>query len=242
MTITKQTTKASQRHRRQGNASLRLSPVAWAKLLCLRDLGETEVGGFGITAADDLLYVEDILLVRQVCSSISVVFDDYSVADFFDRQVDAGRRPEQVGRLWVHTHPGSCPNPSGTDEDTFARVFGRTDWAVMFILARGGQTYARLEFHVGPGGSLLLPVEVDFRRPFQSSNQVAWQEEYLANVQPEELFPAVHDALVLEPLVEGFGLHSDRDSGYGLWDDLLEEKLVGINLRNQQGGFRNEHR
>jgi proteasome lid subunit RPN8/RPN11 len=208
--------------------------------LCLRDLGETEVGGFGITAADDLLYVDDILLVRQVCSSVSVLFDDSSVADFFDRQVDAGRRPEQVGRVWVHTHPGSCPNPSGTDEDTFARVFGRTEWAVMFIVARGGQTYARMEFHVGPGGSLLLPVEVDFRHPFPGSNLAAWQEEYLANVQPEELLPAVHDALVLEPLVERFSLDAGRDSRYDLWDDLLEEELVGIHLRNQESGVRDE--
>ena len=39
--------------------TLRFSPTAWAKLLFLRDLGDTEVGGFGISAADDLLYVED---------------------------------------------------------------------------------------------------------------------------------------------------------------------------------------
>jgi hypothetical protein len=112
----------------------------------------------------------------------------------------------------------------------------------MFIVAQGGQTYVRMEFHVGPGGSLLLPVEVDFHRPFPGSNQAAWQEEYLANVQPEELFPAVHDALLLEPLVEGFGLHADRDSRYDLWDDLLEDELVGRSLCNQQGGFRDEHR
>ena len=29
---------------------LRFSPTAWAKLLFLRDYGETEVGGFGIAA------------------------------------------------------------------------------------------------------------------------------------------------------------------------------------------------
>ena len=52
--------------------SLRLNPTAWAKLLYLRDLGDTEVGGFGITAADDLLYVEDIQLVRQTCDVASV--------------------------------------------------------------------------------------------------------------------------------------------------------------------------
>src|SRR4051812_35743192 len=38
---------------------LRFSPTAWAKLLFLRDIGDTEVGGFGITPADDLLFVED---------------------------------------------------------------------------------------------------------------------------------------------------------------------------------------
>jgi hypothetical protein len=153
--------------------------------LFLRDQGETEVGGFGVASSDDLLHVDDIQLVRQSCTSVSVRFDDESVADFFDRQLDSGRRPEQVGRIWIHTHPGSCPRPSVTDEETFARVFGRTDWAVMFILARGGQTYARLEFHVGPGGCLLLPVQVDYTRPFAAADHAAWREEYSANVQEE---------------------------------------------------------
>ena len=35
--------------------SLRFTPTAWAKLLFLRDYGETEVGAFGIAAIDDLL-------------------------------------------------------------------------------------------------------------------------------------------------------------------------------------------
>jgi hypothetical protein len=169
---------------------LRFSPTAWAKLLHLRDVGDTEVGGFGIGLAEDLLYVADVQLVRQVCTGISVAFDDQAAADFFDRQVDQGLVPSRFARLWLHTHPGNCPQPSVTDEETFARVFGRTDWAVMFILAQGGQSYARLRFHVGPGGSLLLPVEVDYRRPFAASNQAAWQEEYLANVQAEEWLPA----------------------------------------------------
>lgn len=90
--------------------ALRLSPTAWAKLLFLRDAGETEVGGFGISAADDLLYVENVQLVRQTCDVASVAFDDESVADYFDRQVDAGRTPSRVGRIWLHTHPGSSPS------------------------------------------------------------------------------------------------------------------------------------
>ena len=121
--------------------------------------------------------------MRQVCTGASVAFDDQAVADFFDQQVDLGRRPEQFGRLWVHTHPGNFAEPSMTDEDTFARVFGRTDWAVMFILARQGQSYARLRFHVGPGGDVDLPVCVDYSRPFAASDHAAWKEEYAACVQ-----------------------------------------------------------
>jgi len=174
--------------RKPKKPSLRLSPTAWAKLLFLRDVGDTEVGGFGISAADDLLYVEEIELVRQRCTVASVAFDDNAVADYFDRQIDAGRKPEQIARLWLHTHPGTDAHPSPTDEETFARVFGRTDWAVMFILAQGGQTYARMQFHVGPGGSLILPVEVDYRRPFLGSDHTAWLHAYKANVEVEKTF------------------------------------------------------
>src|SRR5690242_1558062 len=85
---------------------LRFSPTAWAKLLVLRDAGETEIGAFGISAPDDLLFVDDVRLVAQKCTCITVEFDDTAVAAFFDEQVDAGRRPESFARLWLHTHPG----------------------------------------------------------------------------------------------------------------------------------------
>ena len=165
---------------------LRFSPTTWAKLLFLRDYGETEVGGFGIAASDDLLFVEDVQLVKQDCSWAHVAFDDESVADFFDAQVDQERQPEQFARIWVHTHPGECPQPSPTDEETFDRVFGRSDWAVMFILARQGQTYARLRFNVGPGGAIEIPVEVDYSRPFSCSDMEVWEQEYLANVGAQQ--------------------------------------------------------
>ena len=118
--------------------------------------------------------------------------DDEAVADFFDQQVDHGRRPEQFMRVWAHTHPGTSAQPSGIDEDTFQRVFGKCNWAVMFILARGGQTYARLRFGVGPGGQMLIPVEVDYSRPFPPSDHQAWREEYELYVQAEPEFTPLH--------------------------------------------------
>lgn len=220
--------------------ALRFSPTAWAKLLFLRDYGETEVGGFGIAPKDDLLFVEDIQLVKQTCSWAHVAFDDESVADYFEDQVDQGRQPEQFARLWLHTHPGDCPRPSSTDEETFERVFGRADWAVMFILACGGQTYARLRFNVGPGGAAEIPVEVDYSRPFTGCDSDAWEQAYLANVHPE-ITRQPHSAK--RQILDAHGLHevgagdfddpflvgAEADESYGLWPegDRFSDEQIG---------------
>lgn len=168
---------------------LRFSPTAWAKLLFFRDHQETEVGGFGLSTPEDLLFMEDFMTVGQEVTPVSVSFDDEAVADFFDQQVDAGRKPEQFARVWLHTHPGESPLPSGTDEKTFFRVFGGCQWAVMFILAQNGKTHARLRFNVGPGGEVTVPVEVDYSRAFGPSDQEAWGTEYQANIRIGSMNP-----------------------------------------------------
>lgn len=140
------------------------------------------MGGLGVSAPRDLLLVENIYLVKQRCTAVTVKFDDASVADYFDARVDEQLPPERFARIWVHTHPGDSPVPSWTDEKTFQRCFGGADWAVMLILAQGGQTYARLHFRAGPGGDVNLPVEIDFSSPFRASERSAWEEEYLSHV------------------------------------------------------------
>ena len=60
-------------HRHDGpweSPTLRFSPTAWAKLLYLSYLGETEVGSIRISAVDDLPCVEDVQLVRQICTGL----------------------------------------------------------------------------------------------------------------------------------------------------------------------------
>ena len=165
--------------------ALRFTPAAWAKLLFLRDAGQTEIGGFGIAAGDDPLLIGDVALIRQRCSVATVEFDDEAVADYFDRQVDAGRKPEQFARVWIHTHPGDSAAPSETDEESFARVFGRCGWSVMFILARGGRSYARLQYQSGPAAAVRIPVEVDFTAEFPASDQAAWEQQYRECVVPD---------------------------------------------------------
>ena len=193
---------------------LRFSPTAWAKLLFFRDRAETEIGGFAITPPDDLLYVEEFMTVKQDVTVASVSFDDEAVADFFDAQVDAGRKPEQFARHWLHTHPGKSVQPSSTDEETFQRVFGRCQWAVMFILGKTGNTLAKLRFNIGPGGQMAIPVQMDYSRPFGQSNDAAWDAEYKTNVRAGRWqgFPGS---------CEGFELETDL-AGCSAPDDWVE--------------------
>jgi hypothetical protein len=179
--------------RRAFQPNLRFSPYSWAKLLYLRDRGETEIGGFGLSAEGDPLFVVDILPVKQLCSPITVAFDDAAVADLFDELVDQGIHPQRFGRIWIHTHPGNSPLPSSVDEATFRRVFGRTDWSVMAIVARSDASYARMSFHVGPCGALEIPVRVDYGLPFDAADWEAWEQEYLDNVVVETRQAATND-------------------------------------------------
>ena len=84
------------------------------------------------------------------------------------------------------------------EEETFLRVLGTADWAVMFILAREGQSYASLRFHVGPGGTVPIPVCVDYSRPFAARDRAAWEEEYLASASSS---PTATSSMYLSPAV-----------------------------------------
>lgn len=191
--------------------ALRFSPTAWAKLLYFRDKSDNEVGGFGITEPDDLLLVREFMTVKQQVTAVSVRFDDEAVADFFDAQVDAGRKPEQFARLWLHSHPGDSAEPSVIDEETFERVFGGCQWAVMFVLARNNHAYAKLSFNVGPGGHVLIPNAVDYSHEFGPSDHEKWDAEYIANIQVENL-PSCHenrDHMSVEKDLDGYALPYD---------------------------------
>ena len=206
---------------------LRFSPTAWAKLLFMRDLTDNEVGGFGITKADDLLFVTDFVLIKQDVTSVTVSFDDDAVADFFADQVEAGIKPEQFARIWLHSHPGMSPQPSGTDEETFSRVFGSCDWAVMFIIASDGRTYARLRFNTGPGGEIKIPVYVDYSEPFKASDFKLWEKQYESLVTEANIFSVVSRPEKKNPLLENerqvFGNTDQFSNGLMSSEELINE-------------------
>ena len=206
---------------------LRFNPTAWAKLLFMRDMTDNEVGGFGITPANDLLFVTDFALVKQKVTGVSVSFDDESVADFFEDQVQAGRKPQQFARIWLHTHPGDSPEPSMTDEKTFTRVFGSCDWSVMCVIAQDRSSYARLRFNAGPGGEIKIPVYVDYGCEFAATDFDLWMQQYKANVIVDEIFKQIIKSEKVIPQKQlGSDLLGGKNSGsISLLssDDLLTE-------------------
>ena len=197
---------------------LRFSPTAWAKCVFFCDCGETEISGFGISEPDNLLCVIDFQTIRQDATVASISLDDQAIADHFDSQVDVGRKPEQFFRLWLHTHPGCSAIPSSVDEETFARVFGQCDWAVMCVLAQQGKTYARLRFNVGPGGNVVIPVCVDYSLPFGQSDHENWDAEYKANIR----IASLSRGLVLDDEILVDATEPDLDE-YSLPWDVLEQ-------------------
>jgi proteasome lid subunit RPN8/RPN11 len=210
--------KPSQRRIRQ-DLSLVFSPLAWLKLQLLLHAGETEVAGFGVSGAEDLLYIEEFVTVAQSASAASVELDDAAVADYFDRCVDRGLPPQRCGRCWIHTHPGDSAQPSLTDERTFERAFGDCDWSIMCIISRTGRSYARLAFSAGPGAAVLLPVKVDWaswpqvlveRGAELGELAEGWIKKYLANIKPALGTIAIgasrQEALLDELWMETYGL------------------------------------
>jgi len=166
---------------------LQFTPYAWAKLLWMRDQGDTEVAGYATTATNNPLLVTDFRLIKQKCTKASFELDPDDLIEDVEHTVNQGLAPWQTHNILCHTHPGDSPNPSGTDEDNFIEAFSHPDWAIMFIIANGGATYCRLKINVGPGVVKESQIAINWKHPFKGMDTHAWEEEYKAKVVKTKL-------------------------------------------------------
>lgn len=163
------------------NTSVKLyfSPYAWAKLCYMRDLGDTEVAGFGI-CPNKPLWVEDFRLVGQEASAAAFEMTQEGLAEFYLEMDAAGLEMHQYSRVMIHTHPGDSVVPSGEDEKNFRENYGRAEWAVMVILGKRNSVSARLHFGVGPGGDLEIPWAITYSssKGWDDEEKKLWDAEY----------------------------------------------------------------
>lgn len=181
--------------------TLRFTPYAWGKLCFLRDWGKTEVSFMGVSSPEDLLLIRDVMMIKQECTSVFCELDGESMADYIDGSLANGVSPNYCARIWIHTHPGNSPEPSPTDEDTFQDIFGAYPWSVMAIIARGGNTYARLQFgkkqpineklkdSIVYDDSIELDMYCDWSEEFEGSDHEGWVWEYENNVTEKTYTP-----------------------------------------------------
>lgn len=120
-----------------------LTPSVYCRLRHMAVHSANEIAAWGIAEdpAQPLL-VTDLFLPLQTNDPCYVEMDDDSINKHLCDSVMGGLSPEQVMRIWIHTHPGSSPTPSGHDNHTFNRLLETMPWIVMFIMAESGAVSA----------------------------------------------------------------------------------------------------
>jgi hypothetical protein len=180
-------------------ATLWFSPLAWLHWQFLCHNGDTEATAFGVTHETDPLLVTQLWVPKQECTFAFTEIENDQVNDLIEWAYDVELKPHQVRKVWLHTHPGDCPRPSWTDEKQFDDWMDKSDMVVMAILARGGDTYARVRARLqGKVQDFELGVAVRWDWVPQSVEEIVefmpkWDAEYKEKVKERKsVAPAVH--------------------------------------------------
>ena len=133
--------------------TITLSPLAYLHWQFICHAGPTEACAYGVTRATDDTYVERLHIPHQSCSVTYCESDEGQLSEhLLDAEMGVCNQ-DQIGRVWLHTHPAHSAQPSQIDENTFRDGWhGPHEFYTMMILAEGGQTYCRTR-HAGDATS-----------------------------------------------------------------------------------------
>jgi len=137
------------------------SPAAYQKVLYFLKKN-VEVGGFCITDGN---IVTDFVVLKQESSSATFEFDKEGMEEYLNEMIKAGYSPNECFRVYLHTHPGNCPKPSGTDWDQFKELSEKYPWFAMLIIAKDHSKYGYIKLNQGPGVECEIDWDVDWEIP-----------------------------------------------------------------------------
>jgi len=148
-----------------GQHRLVMSPLAFLKAQTITFCDHREVSAMAVVAEDDPLYIEDFDVVDQEGNTAYTEMDGQALLCRAEGYNQRGIGYDRTMRVWFHTHPSGCAaNPSGTDNNTFAEVFGSAPFAVMLIHSKDGSWGATLRVGNASIGvkTKIASVEVDW--------------------------------------------------------------------------------
>lgn len=186
----------------------------------------------GLLAAEGPgLVIEDFLLIRQAIGPAHVDLDMDHWADRQAELFDSRNIEPWRTSCWAHTHPAGMNQPSGVDEKTMVDSFGGWDLAIMLIMTRDGQFYARLDVdHDFTGGqrqrlSLPCSVEIDWASPgFEAiTGEVIaeWEAEFVECIQETS-----NNWLIFENDPPDKRKRGSKRNGHGVQSGSLPEEFI----------------
>ncbi len=153
---------------------LRFSPIAWQKIIIGMEYSKNEIGFWGITDKNDGLWVCDVYVPEQEVSSATTDFKDGACLKYLTTYAKQGYAPYQLGRVWIHTHPGNSTEPSGKDRHTFKTLIGQSAIGCMVIFGQNHTAQAWLLLtnpeQLQGQFELKIPVEIDWHCSYAGFN------------------------------------------------------------------------
>lgn len=183
---------------------MNISPYAYQKMMYFIRK-PVEVAGFAILS-EDLKTIIDYELLYQESGVASFEFNREKMSDYIEKMSDR-YSPAQCFRVFVHTHPGDCPKPSGTDWETFNSLMSSYPWFGMLIFAKDQSYYFYLKLTQGPGLETEVDLDIDWGISCQPVDFEHLENEYKEKVS---IKPKVFSAIKLP--------ESFRDQGHLPWD------------------------
>lgn len=203
--------------------------LAWFRINCTDDNVDgvvtknpqfLEVSLMGVSESpENIGYINDFVCVPQECSSGLTEPDDDGMNTYLETMfLDKGMTFTQCGRFWAHTHPGTSPTPSGTDDTTFTKWFGHTDVGVMYILAKGDDSckvkHASKYFGMNVEN---MPVYVELNKLDDKNNKIILSTKTLFAIDKIGVSDSYDDISNL--------MFDDYSDKYELWMKELRENV-----------------
>jgi hypothetical protein len=122
-----------------------ITPEAKQRLELYTEFAKDEVSGLGRAYVfDGNIYVDEVYLLKQECSSSDTELDPQALAEFITQLVAAEEAPEEI-KLWWHSHANMGVFWSPTDEGT-AGKFGN-GWMLSLVVNKKGEYKCRLDVY-----------------------------------------------------------------------------------------------